>query len=194
MTSPVQTLRKNIDFHSYSSATGFLGFFERKGAFSIDLCEKAIDLLLSEPLFDLSSLSIVSNLFCFGDDTTLKKEYDELEDRQLREYVHPLISEGLLTRLGPSDDCRDRQDGDSFSVRTGVTGQMLRTVCFAAMAVDGVRGHCFGVADDCNLIFYPHWESGFGFISTSPKASQRQYLQDYIARQFSDTDFQITLW
>ena len=190
MTLPVAIIERSVNLRSYATSPGFLGFFERKGDFSIEICEKAIDILLHEPMFDVSRLSIVSNLFVVGDDAYLENEYG-FGDREISEHILPLESEGLLSRIGPMQDCNDRLDGCDLEAKTGLAVRTIRTVFSAVMSIDGVRGHCFAVSPDHDLIFYPHDDSGFGFISTSQNTCQQQHLCDYIVRHFSDTSFRV---
>ncbi len=193
MESPLKTVEKNVNLQSYSMSQGFLGFFERKEAFSIDVCEKAIDLLLSSSLFDTHCQSIVSNLFIVGNDFELKNDYG-FGDRELREHVYPLAAESILTRVDTTQYCANRLDGYGLLEIPRINERIIRTVFSAVMSVDGIRGHCFCVVPDHDLILYPHDDSGFGFISTSREASRRQYLQDWIVRRFSDNAFEVTVF
>lgn len=187
MVSPLNIVLNTVDLQSYSKSGGFLGFFERKAKFSVEVCDLAVDLVFNSSLFDVSALCVVSNLFVVGDDANLKAEYD-LGDRELVDHIRALASKDLLTRKGRSEDCWPLLEGEHLSERQGIPIPVLRTLFGAVMSVDGIRGHCFGVALDRGLIVYAHDDSGFGFISTSKMPMHRKSLQSNIVTQFGDTN------
>ena len=185
-------IQKQVNLQSYSASSGYLGFMQRNGRFSRSLCEQATDLLFDALDQYLPESPCVCSLFVVGDDAHLREEY-ELDDYELDEYIHPLISKGIVHRKTHLDDCVPYLDGEKLSVHEGLTKTTMRRVVIGVMAVGGLRGHCFFIAEKHGLIYYPHDDTGFGFISMFEDPYHREQSREFVRKQFTAEGFDLCL-
>lgn len=198
-----ELVRTSVDLRSYSSSPGWVGFFERRADFSPDLCDKAVDLLMACPFVPTWEMEVLSGLAIHGTDDVLRADFgEEFGARELYEYVNPLHAYGLLRRIVSENDGWSDCDvyfagllseGGEVKVDSDEHLGLARLVFASVMCVCGVRGHCFGVTADRQLIVYPHEDTGFGFICRAGQQESLKRLQQQIQNHFASDEFRVVL-
>ena len=186
-----------VDLESYSSSAGYLGYFERRAAFSVDLCDRAVErLLASEPF--RGPLRIASSLFAETESVAARYGAGEVG---LRERIEPLVRAGVIPGLASSAaDDPDDPDGVSGAIRGRLDGSLLgevgplderdqRSLLSAVMLLGSARGHLFVFREEAGLLAYPHDDTGFGFVDTSGDDARRVDLRERLAREFDGEEF-----
>lgn len=173
----------DFDFSGFSFSKGWVGFFERKGAFSIDLVEEALHIMQSYFAEHRSDFFVITAL-CYNDVTT---EKDKDIQKAYNGALHDMKQQGLLKPLNDSI-------ADYFAGLAPLAYEHLQLndhTCMDSlsrllMAHAEVRGQiCFFIDLKLNLAIYPHEDTGYGAMGLNGKTAEAIKFLEY-ARQFSD--------
>ncbi|MCF7532175.1 hypothetical protein [Pseudomonas petrae] len=174
------SLLDKVDLKSYSSSSGYCGYFAYNGRdfkFGAKAANKVVfDYLKSK---DADSVEIYSSLRV-GYDADLISLYG---------YSAEEVDNYLLPAIFCKPPMIDRQEGelDDFSVISFVSDNenALYGACYAMMALGGLRGHLFINFIKEGFCLYPHDDTGFGVISVGPlRASAYDFLASVDSAKF----------
>lgn len=199
MKTDIRLIQKFVNLESYSSSPGFLGYFERVGQFNEQICHNAINIFFEafKPLncrYDLaSSLYVDSNL------SALREEYN-IPDDYFVVYIEPLIDAGAINVVN-HEDLKSKYEWDEYIKKTdsldkhfvvlnNQNKELLKKIFFSVMFIDGIKGHCFAIIENKELIVYPHEDIGFGFVSFG---KNKVSIKHYIKEAFNSKMFNLNL-
>ena len=152
---------KKINFSGFSSSLGWIGYFERKGKFSLDLIDESIKLF--DSFFSSSKNSMTISALSFDDtrivEDDIEKKYGEIYKKYIKkELVFPLNDEYESYLYGdiefPVSLIKYSKDKDIFIDLSKLL-----------MCYNKLLGQiCFYIDLDYGLAVYPHDDIGFGCI------------------------------
>ncbi len=192
----IALLRRNVDLNSYSFSPGFLGYFEKKGAFDEAKCFAAIESFFKFLDFLQDETTMISSLHIENDLMKVQREYD-ISDNHINEYLKPLINSGVIETVDfdafqgdpNSSEYSDKLECLWLRFREFASGDkfFLERAMFSVMGIGGTRGHLFFLLDSIKIIAYPHDDIGFGFVNCSDNPKDK--MQCLLKTEFSSKEF-----
>jgi len=178
----------DINFSGFSQSENWVGYFEKKGAFSYDLIDKAINLF--EGFFGASGdEGIILVALSFNDEReddvdTIKKYGKLYEDVKDKGLVFPM-----------NDDFESYLYGDSClpasSLKLSFDANDFKDLSRLLMCHAGVIGQvCFYINLSKNVAIYPHDDVGFGCIALNSDTNTSKSFLSYCSK---DMDFEVFL-
>lgn len=167
MVKSLKLINKNIsfngiDFSGFSSSNGWVGYFERKSGFSLELVEDAVRLFEIYFNNDNDQVMIVSAL-CFDD----KSESDNIIIEHYKRQVEEAKALKIFTAMTPSFEryLYGEAPLPANSLSFHFCQSSFTLLSKLIMAHGGVIGDvCFYINITKNIAVYPHGDTGFGCI------------------------------
>lgn len=154
-------LLKKINFSGFSSSLGWIGYFERKGKFNLDLIDESIKLF--DSFFSSSKNSMTISALSF-DDTRIVE--DDIEKKYGKIYKKYVEKEVIFTL---NDEYESYLYGDiEFPVsliKCSKDKETFIDLSKLLMCYNKILGQiCFYIDLNYGLAIYPHDDTGFGCI------------------------------
>jgi hypothetical protein len=150
LISAIKSGRVNLD--GYASSPGFIGHFESSG---FQPRRQAAGMAVRAILDPRRPWVAIGNPHIFGSPKKTARKYN-LPVQDIDGYLSPMLAHDWLRTYDHYSKV------PAPAVLGGNNLDLVEKTCVALMDIGGVMGHFFLCHDD--LIFYPHWEVGFGII------------------------------
>ncbi|WP_392712773.1 hypothetical protein [Rhizobium ruizarguesonis] len=192
MRDTLRLLMMSANLSGYGESNGFLGFFEKDTRYEPGMEESAVDFFMRYFRNDLEYFVIASSVHANSDE--VGHYGDAADDQRDSDLIQGLVQSGLVRQFSYKkrfgrDPCSQKYTesvekewsdislikGDDFSI------VCIRSLLVAKMVVYGLYGHCFIMAPDWQLAFYPHDDFGFGVIGLGDDANVR-VAHDFLAQ------------
>ncbi|RXJ94533.1 hypothetical protein CRV00_06295 [Malaciobacter molluscorum] len=165
-----------LNFNSFSSSKGWVGYFEKSGDFSLEIVEESIKLIerfLSPHRDDLFVISALSYDDKREDDEKIIHTYGPIyEMAKAQKFLLPMKEEFEKYLYGESN-----LTASCLSLHFNDKDNFL-DICRLLMTHGGVLGSVFFLINmESVFAIYPHEEQGFGFIELSSSTVCTDFLK-----------------